>query len=193
LYEDRGAPLLEGGPSIAGHYEQLTAVTGSVRVGADCFDVDGLGLRGHRWGIHSPGVLSYLRRFTANVGPSFGFMGFSFDLDSGARRHGGFVWDGTAFHDCDDLTIRTLWTGGEMVPHGVDLTLKNGDQTWHARGAVVSMVVRRHDGGDDPGALGTRRTCEGVTEWRLDDGQIGYGIAEYFDRITEGGPAGLAE
>ena len=28
-----------------------------------------------------------------------------------------------------------------------------------------------------------------MTEWRLDDGQIGYGMSEYFDRIVDGQPA----
>jgi hypothetical protein len=192
LYEDYGAPLLEGGPSIAGHYEQLTGTMGVVRVGEDRFDVDGLGLRGHGWGIHASEDLSYRRRLTANVGPSFGFMGFGLDLVTGARRRGGFVWDGTAFHICDDLAINTLWTGADSVHHGLDLTLKDGDQTWHARGTVVSLVVRRDDSTEDEGG-GTRRISAGLTEWRLDDGQIGYGISEYVDRIIDGKPAGLAE
>ena len=87
--------------------------------------------------------------FTANVGPSFGFMGFGLGLTTGAHRRGGFVWDGTAFHVCDDLAVSTMWTGAETVHHGVDLTLKDGDQAWHARGTVVSLVVRRDDDGDD--------------------------------------------
>jgi len=193
LYEDYGAPLLEGGPSVAGHYEQLTAATGSVRAGDDRFDVDGLGLRGHQWGIRSPGVLSSFRRLTGNVSPSFGFMGFGLDLVTGARRRGGFVWDGTAFHVCHDLAINTSWTGAEALPHGIDLTFKDGDQTWHARGTVVSLVVRRHDGVEDAGTGGTSRVSEGVTEWRLDDGQIGYGISEYFDPIIDGRPASPAD
>jgi hypothetical protein len=31
-----------------------------------------------------------------------------------------------------------------------------------------------------------------MTEWRMDDGQIGYGMSEYFDRMLDGRPSGLS-
>jgi hypothetical protein len=193
LYEDRGDLFLQRGDAAAGHYEQLGSAIGSVRIGDDGLDVDGFGLRGHRWGIPSFHASSYRRRFTANVGPSFGFMGYGIATMAGARRSGGFVWDGTAFHVCDALTVNTMWTGADSILHGVDLTLKDGDQAWHARGTLVSLVVRRDDGGEDEGESSARRISESMTEWRLDDGHIGYGMSEYFDRIVDGQPMGLAE
>jgi hypothetical protein len=193
LYEDSGDRSVARDASIARHYEQLSAAMGSVRVDDASFDVDGLGLRGHRWGIRSSTPASYRRRLTANVGPSFGFMGFDQGEANGARRRGGFVWDGTAFHVCDHLSINTSWTGAESVHHGIDLTLRDGDQAWHARGTVVSLVVRRHEEGEDVGNASTGRLTEGVTEWRLDDGQIGYGMSEYFDWIVDGKPTSLPE
>jgi len=193
LYEHGEYPPGPSGAAVDGHnvrqYEQLTAAFGSVRIDGAGTDVDGLGTRGHGWGIRSSQPASYRRRLTANVGPSFGFMGFRLGLAGDARRAGGFVWDGTAFHVCGDLIINTSWAGAESVHHGVDLTLRDGDQIWHARGTVVSVIVRRsEDDAGDPGG----RVSEGLTEWRLDDGQIGYGMSEYFDLMVDGKPVGLS-
>jgi hypothetical protein len=192
LYEDGGDPRVEAVDAVAGHYEQLGSVIGSVRIGDDELDVDGFGLRGHRWGIDPSEPPSWRRRLTANVGPSFGFMGFDIGLTSGAHRSGGFVWDGTALHVCDGLAITTVWAGAETVHHGLDLTLRDGDQAWHARGTVMSLVVRRDDEGDDNEEGAAGRLSEGMTEWRMDDGQIGYGMSEYFDRMLDGRPSGLS-
>ncbi len=193
LYEARRDPLLRSADPDAGHYEQLCSATGSSRLGDDRFDVDGSGVRGHRWGVRSSAASSYRRRFTANVGPSFGFMGYGLVTMAGARLAGGFVWDGTAFHTCDGLAVTTTWTGADSVQHGVDLTLKDGEQAWHARGTVMSLIARRDDGGEDEGDSSARRISEALTEWRLDDGQIGYGMSEYFDRIVDGKPLGICE
>jgi hypothetical protein len=37
------------------------------------------------------------------------------------------------------------------------------------------------------------RISEGMTEWRLEDGRVGYGLSEYLDQIVDGKPVGLDE
>ena len=37
------------------------------------------------------------------------------------------------------------------------------------------------------------RISEGLTEWTLDDGRVGYGLSEYLDQIIDGQPVGVAE
>ena len=37
------------------------------------------------------------------------------------------------------------------------------------------------------------RISEGMTEWTLDDGRVGYGLSEYLDQIIDGKPVGLDE
>ena len=37
------------------------------------------------------------------------------------------------------------------------------------------------------------RISEGLTEWTLDDGRVGYGLSEYLDQIIDGEPVGLDE
>jgi hypothetical protein len=198
LYEagdERGAAGRRTPPS-EGHYEQLVSVFGSVRVDDVHWVVDGLGIRAHRWGPAPSPEPDYRRRMTANIGPSFGFMACRVATESGGGSRGGFVWDGTALHVCRGITIKTSWGGGDRVPRAVELSLKAGDQTWHAAGTVHSLLARPgdddHDSCDGEGRPATR-TCEALTEWRLDDGQVGYGLSEYVDRIVDGAPAGVDE
>ena len=37
------------------------------------------------------------------------------------------------------------------------------------------------------------RISEGMTEWTLDDGRVGYGLSEYLDQIIDDQPVGIAE
>ncbi len=37
------------------------------------------------------------------------------------------------------------------------------------------------------------RISEGLTEWTLGDGRVGYGLSEYLDQIVDDQPVGLAE
>ena len=57
-----------------GHYEQLVAGTGTIRVGDEEWDVDGYGLRDHSWGPRYWQAPWYYRWLTANFGDDFGFM-----------------------------------------------------------------------------------------------------------------------
>ena len=82
----------------------------------------------------------------------------------------------------------------DSLPRSIDLTLKAGDQTWHALGQALSLVARPDDGADvHEGSPDVPRVCEGLTEWRLGDGQVGYGMSEYVDQMVDGKPAGAAE
>ncbi len=58
-----------------GHYEQLVAAKGTIRVGDQQWDIDGHGLRDHSWGPRYWQAPWYYRWLTANFGPDFGFMG----------------------------------------------------------------------------------------------------------------------
>jgi hypothetical protein len=37
------------------------------------------------------------------------------------------------------------------------------------------------------------RISEGLTEWTMDDGRVGWGLSEYLDQIVDGEPVGRAE
>ena len=59
---------------------------------------------------------------------------------------------------------------------------------WRVTGRVLNLIPlrNRRDG------LVTR-ISEGLTEWTLDDGRVGYGLSEYLDQIVDGEPVGLDE
>ena len=183
------APRERPGEEFArGHYEQLTAGIGSVTVAGERWDLDGFGLRDHSWGPRYWQAPWYYRWLTANFGPSFGFMGSRIARKEGPGHRGGFVWDGTALHVCDDFSLSTPWTGGDAYHDAIEATLSVGDQAWRVRGKVLSLIPlrNRRDG------LVTR-ISEGMTEWRLEDGRVGYGLSEYLDQIVDGKPVGLDE
>jgi hypothetical protein len=170
------------------HYEQLTAAIGTIAVGPDRWEVHGFGLRDHSWGARSWQAPWYYRWLTANFGPTFGFMGSRVASREGPGRRGGFVWDGTALHVCQRFTVATTWSGVDSYHDTIDAVLSGGDRHWHARGRVLSLIPlrNRRDGQ-------ITRISEGMTEWRLDDGRIGYGLSEYLDQIVDGKPVGIAE
>jgi hypothetical protein len=175
------------------HYEQLISAFGAIEIGTgdvatEHWDVEGYGLRDHSWGPRSWQAPWYYRWLTANFGPTFGFMGRSWVVEHGEGRRDGFVWDGTAMHLCDDFSVSTTWTGVNRYHDTIDATLHAAEKEWHVRGKVLSLLPLRNR----RDSLVTR-ISEGMTEWRLDDGRIGYGISEYLDQIIDGQPVGLAE
>jgi hypothetical protein len=172
--------------TASGEYEQLTACMGTVAVGAERWELNGFGLRHHSWGPQTSDAPGSHRWLSGNFGPSFGFMGSRVDQREGSASRGGFVWDGTALQPCNDCSIATTWAGSESYPDTIDVVLSAGERRWHLRGRVLSVIPLR-DRRD--GRL--FRICEGLTEWTLDDGRIGYGLSEYADELVDGKPVGI--
>ena len=59
---------------------------------------------------------------------------------------------------------------------------------WKISGEVLNLIPlrNRRDG------LVTR-ISEGLTQWTLDDGRVGYGLSEYLDQILDDQPVGIDE
>jgi hypothetical protein len=189
--EPEGRHEAAGEEFARGHYEQLMAGTGSVRVGDDdslAFAVDGFGLRDHSWGPRTWQAPWYYRWCTANAGPDFGFMASRVARRDKEGTRGGFVWDGTALHLVDSVEISTAWSGEESYHETVSLALHSGDRTWSVEGRVLSLIPLRNR---REGSV--TRISEGLTEWRVADGPVAYGLSEYLDQIIDGEPVGIAE
>jgi hypothetical protein len=179
----------EGEEFARGHYEQLIAGVGSVEVGEGSWSVDGFGLRDHSWGPRTWQAPWYYRWLTANCGPSFGFMASRVARREGDGTRGGFVWDGTGLHIVRDVSIETEWAGADSYHRGVAVRMSDGvGGEWKATGRVMSLIPlrNRRDGM-------VTRISEGMTEWTMDDGRVGYGLSEYLDQIVDGQPVGIAE
>jgi hypothetical protein len=176
-----------------GHYEQLGAATGTVRVGDEAWEIHGFGLRDHSWGPRYWQAPWYYRWLTGNVGADFGFMGSRVARRDGPGSRGGFVWDGETLHLCRDFKIRSTWEGDAQYHRGIEAELVTEHRTWVVRGSVLNLIPLRNRRRDPDGNELVTRISEGLTEWTLDDGRVGYGLSEYLDQIVDGAPVGLSE
>jgi hypothetical protein len=57
----------------------------------------------------------------------------------------------------------------------------------------MNLIPLRNRRPDPDGNMLVTRISEGITEWTLDDGRVGYGLSEYLDQIIDGAPVGRAE
>jgi hypothetical protein len=64
----------------------------------------------------------------------------------------------------------------------------SGDDQWKVSGRVLNLIPLRNR---REGHI--TRISEGLTEWTMEDGRVGYGLSEYLDQIVDGQPVGLAE
>ena len=60
-------------------------------------------------------------------------------------------------------------------------------------GKVLRLIPLRNRRRTPEGDEMVTRISEGLTEWTLDDGRVGYGLSEYLDQIIDGSPVGVAE
>jgi hypothetical protein len=177
-----------------GHYEQLIAGKGTIRVGDREWAVDGYGLRDHSWGPRYWQAPFYYRWLTANFGADFGFMGSRIARRDSEGTRGGFVWEGGTLHLCDDFEIATEWTGDDRYHERISATLRSKGKEWKVTGEVLDLIPLRNRRPDpNTGDMLVTRISEGMTRWTLDDGRTGYGLSEYLDQIVDGQPVGLAE
>jgi hypothetical protein len=171
------------------HYEQLTEASGVLTLGDATIDVDGFGLRDHSWGPRS-WQAPYFYRWVHGSANGLGFMGAYFGDPDGADRSGGFVWDGTNLHVCDDVDVATE-RDDQSQPHAVTVALAAGQLRWAFRGEVDSIVPLRHRRSDGDGALDATRIAEAATVWTAEDGTTLHGMSEYLDQVRDGRLAGL--
>ncbi|MGH9047335.1 MAG: DUF7064 domain-containing protein [Acidimicrobiales bacterium] len=187
-------PAERAGEEFArGHYEQLVAARGSVRVGEERWEIAGFGLRDHSWGPRYWQAPWYYRWLTANFGADFGFMGSRVARRDGAGSRGGFVWDGTQMRYCRDFRIRSTWEGEGRYHQEIEAELVTEEKTWRVTGSVLNLIPLRNRRHDEAGNELVTRISEGLTRWQLDDGRVGYGLSEYLDQIVDGLPVGMAE
>jgi hypothetical protein len=176
-----------------GHYEQLIGGRGTIRVGDQEWQIDGFGLRDHSWGPRYWQAPWYYRWLTANFGEDFGFMGSRIARKDGPGTRGGFVWDGDQLHLCNDFEISTEWDGDDSYHQSIKATLRSKDKEWSVSGSVRSLIPLRNRRKTPEGEQLVTRISEGLTEWKLDDGRVGFGLSEYLDQIIDNRPVGLAE
>ena len=178
-----------------GHYEQLVAATGTIRVGDEAWEVSGHGLRDHSWGPRYWQAPWYYRWLTANVDESFGFMASRVARKDGPGTRGGFVWEDGTLHLCDHCEVSTEVEGEESYHQRITALLRSSRSAkeWRFTGEVMNLIPLRNRRQTPDGEWLMTRISEGMTRWTMDDGRVGYGLSEYLDQIVDGQPVGLAE
>lgn len=191
--QDDGSPLPESGDGFArGHYEQHIGGRGTITVGDEAWEVDGLGLRDHSWGPRYWQSPWWYRWLTANLGEDFGFMLSIIASRDGGRRIGGMVLRDGAYEHVTDATIETTWTGDDLYHQAIRATATTATTTYEIEGTVLNLAPLRNRRTTPEGEELLTRISEGLTEWRC-DGKVGYGLSEYLDQIVDGQPVGYGD
>jgi hypothetical protein len=195
--ENEDAHERPGEEFARGHTEQLVAATGSISIGDESYQIAGYGLRDHSWGPRTWQAPWYYRWLTGNAGPDFGFMGSRVARRDGGGTRGGFVFEDGAMYLCDRVDIATTWTDGASAPYHDRISARISssvhEREWVLSGRVLRLIPLRNRREAADGSLLVTRISEGLTEWTLADGRVGFGLSEYLDQIVDGQPVGLAE
>jgi hypothetical protein len=171
------------------HYEQLTTVSGALILGGTSIDLYGFGLRDHSWGPRS-WQAPYFYRWVHGSTQGLGFMGAHFGDPEGTDRAGGFVWDGTHLHVCNEVEVSTV-RDSQSQPQSVTVELTAAERHWVFRGEAAAIVPLRHRRQHDDDPLNATRIAEAATVWTAEDGTTLHGMSEYLDQVRDGQVAGL--
>jgi hypothetical protein len=176
-----------------GHYEQLHEALGTISVGDETWTIKGFGLRDHSWGPRYWQAPWYYRWLTGNAGPDFGFMGSYVAKRTGLGSQGGFVWEQGKLHIIDTVEIATDWRDAEKYHERVHLTLNSSrsSRSWKIEGSAFNLIPLRNRRTSPDGDELLTRISEGMTQWTMEDGTVGYGLSEYLDQIIDALPVGL--
>ena len=167
-----------------GHFNQHTAVDGTIRVGDEEWNLDAFGWRDHSWGPRYWQAIWAYRLFIANFGPDRALMLLKNMMPDGtARRLGVLLVDGD-YEEVTDLDVHTTWSDDQQDPVAATLGVRTANRAVVIEGRVLTMAPlrNRRKAGDE---VLLSRVAEGFTEYTW-DGRKGYGIMEYIERVEDG-------
>ena len=187
-YED-GSPIeADAERSFAkAHYEQHTAVTGTIRVDDETIELDGLGLRDKSWGPRYWQAVSWYRWLPMIFGPDFAMMLSIVDRDGSPARSGMVLEDGE-YHHILDCTIESDWDD-DLYQTAMRCWARTDHREYEVRGEVISMIPLRNRRTTPDGEQLHTRITEAMTRYEC-DGRTGMGMSEYLDQIIDGRPIG---
>ena len=170
-----------------GHYQGPCRVRGTVTLDGERFDVSGLGFRDHSWGPRHWQGPTYWRWISCMCDDENGFVGWTGRIgDSPVKGHGMVLREGV-FERLTEVDIASTYGPPPYYPESLRLGLHTDGGVVVATGRVYATVPLRHrrDGQ-------VARLAEVLCEYDF-EGKIGFGVAEYHDRMVDGVPAGMSE
>jgi hypothetical protein len=187
-YED-GSPIeVDAEKSFAkAHYEQHTAVKGTIQVGDETIELDGLGLRDKSWGPRYWQAVSWYRWLPMIFGPDFAMM-LSITDNGDKTRYGGMVLEDGEYHHIRDCRIESDWDDNDYQT-AMRCWAKTDHKEYEVTGEVISMIPLRNRRKTPDGEQLHTRITEAMTRYEC-NGRKGMGMSEYLDQIVDGKPIG---
>ena len=161
------------------HYEQHCAAVGTIRVGDEVLDIDGLGLRDKSWGPRYWQAIQWYRWLPLVFNPDFAMM-----ISVVQGRPGGMVLVGDEYHLITDCSIDTEYDA-RGYQTAMMCQVATEQHTYQVTGEVISLIPLRNRRHTPDGELLETRIVEAMTRYRC-EGQIGIGMSEYLDQIEDG-------
>lgn len=170
-----------------GHFNQHGRVNGTIRVGDESWTIDGHGWRDHSWGPRYWQAIHFYRLFIANFPNGDGLMLLKITDRAGkVRREGVLLVDGQ-YEEILDLDVSTDWTE-KQDPRFVRLGILTGKRKARIDVEVMQLAPLRNRRKVDGETL-VSRIAEGYSRFHW-NGQAGYGMTEYIERIEDAALAG---
>jgi hypothetical protein len=197
-YECFGTPYYSG-HGEHGHFEQAGRARGALTVGDTRFEIDGYGLRDKSWGPRPWTDTSTGRRarpvgllgegsgwrvsscwLTAVIDEQLAFAISAAQLADGGIRSQGFVSRGGRNHQITGMKLENEYEGDTLFQarNRFEATFEDGS-TLSGEGEVLNQ-------GPTKIAMpkGATIVNAGMTRFRLDSGEEGVGISEYWSSVT---------
>ncbi len=190
VYEDDGSEIeIDPEKSFAkAHYEQHCTVTGTIRVGEETIDMDGLGLRDKSWGPRHWQAVSWYRwiPLVFSADPAATPQAMMISIVGG--KPGGMVLEGGKYHLIRDCTIESDWDE-HRYQTAMRCSVTTDHDTYDVSGEVISLIPLRNRRTDPEGNELLTRITEAMTRFEC-RGQKGIGMSEYLDQIVDDQPVG---
>lgn len=184
VYEDGTEPEVDAANSFAkAHYEQHCAARGTIRVGDETFELDGLGLRDKSWGPRYWQAISWYRWLPIVFSPEFSMV-----ISTVGGKAGGVVLVGDEYHTIRSVEIDSDWDE-HRYQRAMRCVVTTDTDTYDVTGEVLSLIPLRNRRTDPDGNELVTRITEAMTRYEC-NGLRGIGMSEYLDQIVDGEPVG---
>lgn len=186
---DGGASGIVGAEdSIAtGHYQGPCRVSGTIDLGDDARQIEGLGFRDHSWGPRVWQGPQYWRWVSGLADERNGFVGWISKIGDQLQPDRGMVLRDGRVSFVESAEITTEYGSAPHYPGPLRLTLTTSAGRFEITGEPVHLVPLRNRRDGE-----TARLAELIYRYDF-DGLPAYGISEYHDRMVDGVPAGMGE
>ena len=172
-----------------GHTEQHTRGCGTIRVGDERFEVDGLGLRDHSWGPRYWQAIHWYRWLPMSFSEDFAMMVSITCRPGESPRTGGMVLRDGGYVMIRDATLESVYDANQCQ-ESFEVVARTEEREYRVSGRVMSLIPLRNRRRTPEGDELMTRITEGMTEYEC-DGMKGYGLSEYLDQIVDGEPVGM--